>query len=211
MERERIWPRICEVYASAQEAGAATTTNTTVELWKEPAGEVQVEWVLRLASFLKKKPTGLPPPQNEDTSKEAEKQKPLNPFDPPEEALTVGHLSDTHTLVLNKFNVVPHHSIVVTRGFQPQTDPLNAKDLEAVYSVLEAMPEGGLGFFNCGEHSGRSQPHKHVQVEDHHLFPRPSPAAPHFLLLVLGDPQLNCMHPLGFPCSVDPSSPSRKR
>jgi ATP adenylyltransferase len=26
------------------------------------------------------------------------------------------------------------------------------------------MPEGGLAFYNCGEHSGRSQPHKHLQV-----------------------------------------------
>lgn len=37
-----------------------------------------------------------------------------NPFLPPDKDLWVGHLSPTHTLVLNKFNVVPHHSIVVS-------------------------------------------------------------------------------------------------
>lgn len=26
------------------------------------------------------------------------------------------------------------------------------------------MPSGGVAFYNCGEHSGRSQPHKHLQV-----------------------------------------------
>lgn len=30
--------------------------------------------------------------------------------------------------------------------------------------VLAAMPQGGVAFYNCGEHSGRSQPHKHLQV-----------------------------------------------
>jgi len=33
-----------------------------------------------------------------------------------------------------------------------------------VCQVLAAMPAGGVAFYNCGEHSGRSQPHKHVQV-----------------------------------------------
>ncbi len=30
--------------------------------------------------------------------------------------------------------------------------------------VLAAMPQGGVAFYNCGEHSGRSQPHKHLQI-----------------------------------------------
>ena len=28
----------------------------------------------------------------------------------------------------------------------------------------QAMPRGGVAFYNCGPHSGRSQPHKHLQV-----------------------------------------------
>lgn len=76
----------------------------------------------------------------------------------------VGLLSPTHVLVLNKFNVVPHHCLVITRQFENQSDPLNARDLAAAQRVLAAMPQGGLAFYNCGEHSGRSQPHKHMQV-----------------------------------------------
>ncbi len=37
------------------------------------------------------------------------------------------HLSDTHTLLLNKFNVVAHHALVITRAFESQHDPLNAR------------------------------------------------------------------------------------
>eukprot|EP00775_Hariotina_reticulata_P007505 gene7505-7715_t len=81
-----------------------------------------------------------------------------------QEDLWVTHLSDTHTLLLNKFNVVPHHVLVVTRQFESQQDPLNARDFAATQQVLAAMPSGGVAFYNCGEHSGRSQPHKHVQA-----------------------------------------------
>jgi ATP adenylyltransferase/5',5'''-P-1,P-4-tetraphosphate phosphorylase II len=58
-----------------------------------------------------------------------------NPFLPYEEELWVQHLSDSHTLLLNKFNVVPHHVLVVTRQFESQQDPLNARDLAATQQV----------------------------------------------------------------------------
>jgi ATP adenylyltransferase len=58
-----------------------------------------------------------------------------NPFLPYEEELWVQHLSDSHTLLLNKFNVVPHHVLVVTRQFESQQDPLNARDLAATQHV----------------------------------------------------------------------------
>lgn len=29
---------------------------------------------------------------------------------------------------------------------------------------LQAMPEGGICYFNCGPDSGASQPHKHLQI-----------------------------------------------
>jgi ATP adenylyltransferase len=130
----------------------------------EDVGGTEVPWVLRLAAILKKKPTAAASPSTLSAGEFKGKPVFINPFDPPEKALTVGHLSDTHTLVLNKFNVVEHHIIVITRTFQLQTDPLNKHDLDAAYAVLRSMPEGGLAFFNCGNHSGRSQPHKHVQV-----------------------------------------------
>lgn len=60
--------------------------------------------------------------------------------------------------------VLLQHVLVVTRQFESQADPLNANDLGATMQVLQAMPQGGVAFYNCGEHSGRSQPHKHLQV-----------------------------------------------
>ncbi|GFR46338.1 hypothetical protein Agub_g7909 [Astrephomene gubernaculifera] len=69
-----------------------------------------------------------------------------------------------HSLVLNKFNVVRHHVLVITRQFRSQAEPLYGGDLAAAMEVLQAMPRGGVAFYNCGPHSGRSQPHKHMQV-----------------------------------------------
>ena len=49
------------------------------------------------------------------------------------------HLSQTHTLLLNKFNVVAHHLICVTREFEQQTQPLAAADLEATWAAMQVM------------------------------------------------------------------------
>lgn len=49
----------------------------------------------------------------------------------------MAHLSDSHTLLLNKFNIVAHHLICVTRTFQRQTDPLNAADLGATWKAMQ--------------------------------------------------------------------------
>ncbi len=68
-------------------------------------------------------------------------------------------------LLLNKFNVVPHHLLLVTREFQHQTVQLDAADMSALAAALHAFPApGGLAFMNVGEASGFSQPHKHVQL-----------------------------------------------
>lgn len=66
-----------------------------------------------------------------------EKQGWTDPFDPYDDALWVDHLSVSHTLLLNKFNVVEHHVLVVTRKFEQQTDPLNLQDLEATWRVVQ--------------------------------------------------------------------------
>ncbi len=79
-------------------------------------------------------------------------------------------------LLLNKFNVVPHHLLLVTRDFAHQTEALDAGDCEALGDALRSFPPpGGLAFMNVGDASGFSQPHKHVQ-----LVPLPfAPELPH--------------------------------
>jgi ATP adenylyltransferase/5',5'''-P-1,P-4-tetraphosphate phosphorylase II len=61
----------------------------------------------------------------------------VNPFLPYDEDLWVEHLSPTHTLLLNKFNLVAHHVIVVTREFESQDEPPSASDLEATFRAIE--------------------------------------------------------------------------
>lgn len=71
-----------------------------------------------------------------------EKQDWTDPFDPYDEALWVDHLSPSHTLLLNKFNVVEYHVLVVTRKFEQQTNPLNLQDLEATWHVVQVTASG---------------------------------------------------------------------
>eukprot|EP00892_Ulva_mutabilis_P006083 jgi/Ulvmu1/3847/UM018_0063.1 len=152
-EAKLLWEKIQETYEKAVASGAAKGIPTTEAI--EAEGSLGVEMVVRIAEVLENKPSK--PEQTE--SGEA-----VNPFLPYDEELWVQHLSDSHTLLLNKFNLVDHHTIVVTREFQSQDEPLAMADLAATKAVIDAMPYGGLAYFNHGPDSGKSQPHKHVQV-----------------------------------------------
>ena len=85
-----------------------------------------------------------------------------NPFLPPEPGLTVGEISDTHVAVLNKFNVVEHHLLIVTRGFEHQETLLTPADWQALWTCMAEYES--LGFYNGGKEGGASQDHKHLQV-----------------------------------------------
>jgi ATP adenylyltransferase len=89
----------------------------------------------------------------------------FNPFLPPEPELTVGPLGDTHLVVLNKYPVIAHHLLIVTREWESQSAPLTPADFEALAQVIGA--HGGLGFYNGGSEAGASQPHKHLQWVPH--------------------------------------------
>lgn len=77
----------------------------------------------------------------------------------------------SHFLVLNKFPVITNHSILATKINKQQTHALEEDDLEATYACLKAWQKNGVpsrqnrlfAFFNSGEHSGASQPHRHLQ------------------------------------------------
>lgn len=76
------------------------------------------------------------------------------------------HISKAHYVVLNKFPVIPDHFILATTEFKEQTRVLEQDDIAAAYACLKAYREIGeelFGFFNSGEHSGASQPHRHIQ------------------------------------------------
>lgn len=85
-----------------------------------------------------------------------------NPFLPYEKDLFVTDLTDTHIAVLNKYNVIERHLLVVTRDFVHQDEYPVAEDLAALLAVMAEYDS--LGFYNGGTVAGASQPHKHLQV-----------------------------------------------
>ena len=66
-----------------------------------------------------------------------------NPFLPYDEDLFVADVSETHVCLLNKFNVVDDHLLIVTRAFESQEDPLRLADFEA--PLYNADLEDGAG------------------------------------------------------------------
>lgn len=89
-------------------------------------------------------------------------KKSPNPFLPFEEEMFVADISDTHVCLLNKFNVIEHHLLIVTRSLEDQEGLLTLRDLEAICTCMAEFE--GLGFYNGGEVAGASQKHKHLQM-----------------------------------------------
>ncbi|MDR5768944.1 MULTISPECIES: DUF4922 domain-containing protein [unclassified Caballeronia] len=85
-----------------------------------------------------------------------------DPFSPCEEALRVGDIGERHFLLLNKFNVLAHHLLIVTTDFEPQETLISEDDFAALFACLDRFD--ALGFYNGGSIAGSSQPHKHLQM-----------------------------------------------
>ena len=118
--------------------------------------------------------------------------KVINPFLPPEKDLVVADLTDTHIAVLNKFNVVEHHLLIVTRGFEDQDTLLTLQDFEALWLCMAEF--NSLGFYNGGREAGASQQHKHLQLVPLPLAPE-GPAVP-------VEPLFDGVGAPGEPCTV---------
>ena len=103
----------------------------------------------------------------------------FDPFLDPPQALLVAELPPGHVLVLNKYPVIPNHFILATKAYKDQRKLLEQDDLAATWACLRAWEaedgeEAGargrtpherrlFAFFNSGEDSGASQPHRHIQ------------------------------------------------
>ena len=85
-----------------------------------------------------------------------------NPFLPYEKDLFVAELGPAHVALLNKFNVIDRHLLIVTREFEEQENLLTPGDFEALWTCMKEYD--ALGFYNGGEAAGASQPHKHLQI-----------------------------------------------
>jgi len=139
--------------------------------------DLGIDFEIRLCPALLHKPE-LPTPHFEPAAggvaitDDHREEKRADVFEPPYNPnLYVGKLRDEeegteYVVLLNKYSVVEEHFLLVTKEFQSQTSPLSPSDLVQTYLLLRAAREAGkhlFAFYNCGDRSGASQPHKHVQ------------------------------------------------
>ncbi|AFZ00206.1 ATP adenylyltransferase family protein [Calothrix sp. PCC 6303] len=142
-----LWNRVITTTEQALISGALLSIPTDCEIMEDEG----VNFVVRILSNL--------------TRKNQAKQKTppdFNPFLPYEQNLWVADVSDTHVCILNKFNVVEHHLLIITRDFESQESLLTADDFIAMHACLADFD--GLAFYNSGQIAGASQKHKHLQI-----------------------------------------------
>lgn len=85
-----------------------------------------------------------------------------NPFLPYDKDLFVADISETHICLLNKYPVIDHHVLIITRHFESQESYLSLSDFQALWKCQSEYR--GLCFYNSGPNAGASQPHKHLQL-----------------------------------------------
>jgi ATP adenylyltransferase len=147
-----LWRLIRSRTESAIAKGALHTITTDFHILREG----DLTFMVRVAKNLKRKAV--------DKAKQASEPSTtrFNPFLPPELEMTVADITPTHISVLNKFNVVENHLLIVTRDFEKQEHLLTLEDFEALRICLREYPS--LGFYNGGAEAGASQQHKHLQL-----------------------------------------------
>lgn len=123
-----------------------------------------IPFVVHISALLERK---------DGTRATKEIDKPVNPFLPPDPDLVVCGVPPDHLCVLNKFNVLDQHLLIVTRAFEPQQALLNLGDFAALLSCMDETY--GLGFYNGGTIAGASQAHKHLQLVPLPLAGGPQP------------------------------------
>ena len=144
-----LWQKLKAQREHALTTGALQPIDTKVE----HVSEGDIQFVVRILANLKRKEAALA---------QQNKTVPSNPFLPYEQDLYVTDISQTHLCLLNKFNVVDYHFLIITRQFESQESWLTLSDFEALVCCLADVD--GLAFFNGGTVAGSSQPHKHLQV-----------------------------------------------
>lgn len=166
----QIIASIPEKFEQAKESGDLFFFPSEIHKYEETG----IEFEIRLCPALLKKPHLPTPHFNAQVDGEKAKTvKKFDPFCPPyNPMLLVGELKDEdegaeYVVLFNKFSVVPHHFLLVTKTFTSQTGPLLPPDLVQAYKLLLAARSAGrkfFAFYNCGDLSGASQPHKHIQL-----------------------------------------------
>ncbi|AFZ24409.1 ATP adenylyltransferase (5',5'''-P-1,P-4-tetraphosphate phosphorylase II) [Cylindrospermum stagnale PCC 7417] len=161
LEPDTLWKSVKERTEHALQCGALLSIPTEFEFVEQDG----VRFLVRILSNLNRKKAA---------KKKQEKQTAIsgeefNPFLPYEEDLFVADISDTHVCILNKFNVVDYHLLLITRAFEEQENLLTLADFAAMWACLADFD--GLVFYNSGKIAGASQRHKHLQIVPLPLVP----------------------------------------
>ena len=125
-------------------SGALEPISTDAEVIEDEG----VRFIVRVASSLERK-----------RSARAAHADPLGDYEPD---LFVADIPPAHYALLNKFNVLPQHLLIVTRRFETQEALLTPEDFGALSSCLAELD--WLGFYNAGREAGASQARKHLQL-----------------------------------------------
>jgi ATP adenylyltransferase len=166
LKKGTLWERVQQATEHALRIGAQLPLPTHYEFIEDRGAR----FVVRILKALKRK----------DEEKKRQKQlavygKPANPFLPYDKSLFVADISQTHVALLNKFNVINHHLLIVTRHYENQDTLLTIQDFMALQACMNEYR--GLGFYNGGEAAGASQEHKHLQMVPLPIAPE-GPAVP---------------------------------
>ncbi len=154
LEPGTLWNSTIQQTERAIKCGALLSIPTAYEFVEQDG----IRFLVRILSNLQRK---------DEAKKKQDKKIPtsgkeFNPFLPYEEDLFIADISDTHLCLLNKFNVIDHHILIVTREFEEQDNLLTLPDFEAMWTCLAEID--GLVFYNSGKMAGASQRHKHLQL-----------------------------------------------
>ncbi len=173
-ESGTLWDKIRAVTDRGLQSGGLQPIPTACRF----VGDSGVRFLVRVVDNLTRKHRGAQPSGGEGASRR-------NPFLPYDADLYVADASETHVCLLNKFNVVDHHLLIVTRRFEQQELALTLRDFDALCRCMAEYD--GLGFYNSGTIAGASQPHKHLQFVPLPLVPE-GPRMPIESLLPLEAP-----------------------
>lgn len=154
IEPGTLWTKVNQRTKHALQCGALQPIATECQFIEQK----EVNFLVRVLPNLVRKEEAKKQQDRETNASGRE----FNPFLPYEEDLFVADISDTHLCLLNKFNVIDHHLLIVTRLFEAQDTWLTLPDFEAMWAVLAEID--GLAFYNAGKTAGASQRHKHLQV-----------------------------------------------
>jgi ATP adenylyltransferase len=147
LRRGTLWPALRARRAAALASGALEPIECELsEVWQDG-----IAFQLRVTTALR-----------ERQAAKVARPPDFDPFLPPDPELVVADVSDDYLCVLNKFPALPHHALLVTRAFEEQGAPLEARDFLALWACLGERD--ALGFFNSAPEAGSSERHRHLQL-----------------------------------------------